>query len=355
MEFLENNIQSDKAPPTEEVKNCPLCNNSESEFLFWNFDRMHRLPGKFGLVRCKNCELVRLSPRPTKEGLGFYYPEEGYYSYSMMPDYGNASSLSFKEKIRSSVMHSLGYPTKDVPGWMKSFSPLFKLIFLNQATYGSGEKFPKYVANGKALDIGSGSGLFLSILKRYGWQVQGVDISEDAAKRAKEFLDIDVFVGDVESADFEPESFDFISMNHSLEHLPNLNETLRTVKKLLKPAGVLYIEVPNVESLSCKISKQHWLHWDSPRHLFSFSPRTLKLLLNKNDFEIAELKSIRADFYYFDFKYKREEELKEKLNDRMEVTFADKLKIKSLGIFTDIYCKFNRLKGDYLSCWATKK
>ncbi len=49
---------------TEEVKICPLCGEDKAKFLFWNFDRMYRLPGKFATLQCERCGLIRLSPRP---------------------------------------------------------------------------------------------------------------------------------------------------------------------------------------------------------------------------------------------------------------------------------------------------
>src|SRR5476651_1638743 len=78
--FIEK-LETPDAPETELVETCPLCESKESEFLFWNCDRFYHLPGKFGLVQCKGCELVRLSPRPTRGAISFYYPDDEYYSY----------------------------------------------------------------------------------------------------------------------------------------------------------------------------------------------------------------------------------------------------------------------------------
>jgi len=108
MQSLIDKIQSDEAPPTEEVLNCPLCNSSESRFLFRNFDRFYHLPGKFGIVQCKSCQLVRLSPRPAKDSLGFYYPQENYYSYQMpTASINNLSERGWISKIREGIRQTV--------------------------------------------------------------------------------------------------------------------------------------------------------------------------------------------------------------------------------------------------------
>lgn len=61
---------------TENVEKCPLCSSHEEEFFFWNYDRLYRLPGKFGTVICKQYQLIRLFPRPTVESINQYYPED---------------------------------------------------------------------------------------------------------------------------------------------------------------------------------------------------------------------------------------------------------------------------------------
>lgn len=353
MSTLADNINTAEAPPTEEILECPLCGSWELDFLFENVDRLHRLPGKFGMVRCKQCKLVRLSPRPLREFLGFYYPEGDYYSHSTNTKFSDAGPYSLKEQIRSSVFLQLGYQQKHLRKAFQFLGPLLYRVFLLQATYGAGAKFPHYVAGGRALDVGCGSGAFLATLKRHGWKVQGVDISELSAKRAKELLDVDVFAGNLEEAKFAGNSFDFISMNHSLEHLSDLNETLTELFRILKPGGVLYIEVPNVISKSCRTSKKYWFHWDSPRHLFAFSPTTLRQLLEKHDFRISRLETVRADYYAQDAIYKIEEENPK--NPRKTLYFSELLKTKWLKIFTNIYYRFNRQSGDFITCWASKK
>ena len=190
MESLIDKIQSNQTPPTEEVKKCPICNNSEKTFLFCNFDRLYHLPGKFGWVQCKTCDLVRLSPRPTKDSLSFYYPKEDYYSYqSPNGTIDNISSRKilgkFRESIRNMVFDHLGYPVNKLNSIEKVLQPLTIRLFKKSATFGWNERFPRYVKNGKALDIGCGNGTFMSFLKYYGWHVSGVELDSKSHKLLK--------------------------------------------------------------------------------------------------------------------------------------------------------------------------
>jgi trans-aconitate methyltransferase len=95
------------------------------------------------------------------------------------------------------------------------------------------------------LDIGCGNGAFLLSARESGWQPQGLDNSETA----RELLaptGIDVCVADaVEFLGQHPASFDFIHMNHSLEHIPQAAETVLAARAALLPGGLLYVEVPN--------------------------------------------------------------------------------------------------------------
>jgi 2-polyprenyl-3-methyl-5-hydroxy-6-metoxy-1,4-benzoquinol methylase len=339
------------APEMEDVRVCPLCESEKAEFLFESKDRLHGLPGKFGLVKCADCGLIRLSPRPIVSKIGFYYPENDYYSYSMVSTFDDGKTKTVKNAIRRSVLYSLGYQADELSWLGKVLSPALRALFFHRATFGAGEKVPRFVAGGRALDIGAGSGVFLSILKNLGWEVYGTDLSASAARVAKEAHDIEIFVGTVEELPFQKCSFDFISLVHSLEHIPDLDQVLRSVRNLLKPTGVCYIEVPNASSLSSRLSGQYWLHWDPPRHLYSFTPKTLSALLEKNRFRIEKLKTLRADFYRSDIAYRRRDEMGVQV-EMNSLSYSDKVMAFGLRWWTNLYYRFDRGSGDYLAIWA---
>lgn len=89
---------------------------------------------------------------------------------------------------------------------------------------------------GKLLDIGCGVGFYIACLKRYGWDVKGIDISEWATEFARKKLELNVFTGTVEGNQFN-EKFDIITMYHKLEHLPVPLRTLIKVSEILSDNG----------------------------------------------------------------------------------------------------------------------
>jgi SAM-dependent methyltransferase len=357
MTGINNKINSlSAAPPTEEVKVCILCESDKSELLFSNFDRGYHLPGTFGITLCTNCRLIRLSPRPAVEHLGFYYPETEYYSYQSAGEAAQRGRMiSLRDFIRNSVLDSLGYPVPPLGRWQRFLQPFFIRFFYKPALYSYGQRFPAFVPNGKALDIGCGSGVFLNLLKRHGWQVRGIDFSATAAMRAKTDFDIDVFVGDVENAPFEDAAFDFIYLSHSIEHLPDPLSAMKRVAQLLKPTGQVFVETPNIESFSAKICREYWMPLETPRHLHLFSPATLTTLLRRAGLKVSRLRTtFFAPTLAWEDTYKREEKLGEKVEIRPQLRFAALPRAYFLKARARLGHLFAPENAEFIQCWAGK-
>ena len=77
-------------------------------------------------------------------------------------------------------------------------------------------------------------------------------------------------------------------MYHVLEHLHDPREALSKAYQLLKRGGLLVVAVPNFDSLQARIFRQRWYHLDAPRHLYHFTPHTLKMLLHEVGFKVLE-------------------------------------------------------------------
>ncbi len=356
MTTLLDKLDTPNAPPTEVADLCPLCTGSESKFLFWNFDRLHHLPGKFGVVRCEGCKLVRLSPRPTRESIGLYYVADEYYSYQAPTNtvdqiavrIGTAGKI--RDWIRNSVLEYLGYPVLITGRWQKVFQPMFVAFFKRQATFGWDDRFPKYVPSGRALDIGCGNGLFLSHLRANGWHVNGIEINEAAAVVAREQLGVEVFVGELQDAPFERETFDFINVSHVLEHVHDPHAFLLRAKELLKRDGTIYLEVPNVESVSQKLSGKYWFPWETPRHLFLYSPNTLRKQIEKAGFSMIKMSTKLEDQYDVPARYELEEKLGKKLPVDYDLPLYLKLRTGLWRLLIKSVHLLNRNSGDFLFC-----
>ena len=132
--------------------------------------------------------------------------------------------------------------------------------------------------SGSLLDIGAGTGDFLKQAKTANWNVFGIEPNKSARDLAfKKGIELKENIDD-----YKEQTFDVITLWHVLEHLPNLEETIKKIESLLKPNGVLIIAVPNFKSYDAAYYKNHWAAFDAPRHLWHFSRNSMKKLFSEN-------------------------------------------------------------------------
>jgi SAM-dependent methyltransferase len=132
--------------------------------------------------------------------------------------------------------------------------------------------------SGALLDLGCSSGGFLGFLQRDSWKLYGIEMSTDCARRAEARTGAHVFVGDILDAPFPPESFDAITCFDVLEHLHEPRRVMARVGEWLTPGGIFYVQVPNVDSAEERVFGSYWHGLELPRHLFHYSPASLKFL-----------------------------------------------------------------------------
>ncbi len=163
------------------------------------------------------------------------------------------------------------------------------------------------VIKGVLLDVGSGTGAFANEMKRNGWDVTGLEPDEDARKVAKESFDIEL--SDTSHFYQLPDnSFDAITFWHVLEHVHDLQGYLAKLKTLLKREGKLFIAVPNYTSKDASIYEEYWAAYDVPRHLYHFSPQSMKVLIEKHGMKLLQCKPMWYDSFYVSMlssKYKK--------------------------------------------------
>lgn len=150
---------------------------------------------------------------------------------------------------------------------------------------------------GNILDIGSGTGAFLYVMKTKKWKVKGIEPDEDARNLAKKLYGLEI---DEPSAlnEIPNNSFDAITLWHVLEHVHQLHDYVGQLKKLLKPQGKLFIAVPNYQSKDSDIYWSFWAAYDVPRHLYHFSPKAIEVLMNKHGLKIEEKQPMWFDSFY---------------------------------------------------------
>lgn len=146
---------------------------------------------------------------------------------------------------------------------------------------------------GHLLDIGSGRGELLRAAQQTGWSATGIDPSAGFAEYASNYSGVEVKRLPVEQCGFSENSFDVVILSAVLEHLYNPDETIKEIARILRPGGVLFVDVPNEEGLYFrvgnfyqKVQKRNWVVNLSPTfepfHVFGFSPRSLRALLAKH-------------------------------------------------------------------------
>jgi 2-polyprenyl-3-methyl-5-hydroxy-6-metoxy-1,4-benzoquinol methylase len=145
-----------------------------------------------------------------------------------------------------------------------------------------------YRGAGKILDIGCGGG-YLYRLKQW----VGILTASSRATGVKQArsLGVDVAHGMVEDGHFESDFFDVIRLSNVVDHLARPKETFREIRRILKPEGIVYLTVPNTRSLVFWLFRQTWYALVAPRHVISYSPRTLKALADATGFEVARQKN----------------------------------------------------------------
>ncbi|WKZ30085.1 MAG: class I SAM-dependent methyltransferase [Candidatus Dojkabacteria bacterium] len=103
--------------------------------------------------------------------------------------------------------------------------------------------------NGRILDIGCGAGTHLKYFNELGYNVTGIDISEEMVKICQN-QNLPAVVGDIETIMFPEDHFDGIWAHTSLIHFPKeqLENIIIGICRFLKPAGKLFIAVREGET-----------------------------------------------------------------------------------------------------------
>lgn len=216
----------------------------------------------FHLYRDEMLDLVYTFPQPSSEKLPKYYESEDYISHT-------DGKRSLFEKLYQLI---------------KNIALRSKLDLIN-----SSQK-----TKGSLLDIGAGTGDFLSVARKQGWETTGfepnVKAKGIAISKGVSLLDDTNLAKD--------QSFDVITMWHVLEHVPNIEIQIKELKRLLKPTGTLFIAVPNFNSYDAKHYGNYWAAYDAPRHLWHFSKKAMKMLFEREALHLENILPMTFDAFY---------------------------------------------------------
>jgi ubiquinone/menaquinone biosynthesis C-methylase UbiE len=151
----------------------------------------------------------------------------------------------------------------------------------------------------KILDIGCGTGDFVMLLNKIGFDAYGIDSFYKDLNKIDGFLKNKIKLASItdDYLPFEKSTFDAVVLLHTLEHINSQEKALKNIYSILKPSGILIVQVPNFNSFLSKIFKLKWVGIQFPMHLYHFTPQSLIKLVNKFDFDIIHLKhfSLRSN------------------------------------------------------------
>jgi SAM-dependent methyltransferase len=137
----------------------------------------------------------------------------------------------------------------------------------------------RYKQEGTLLDVGCSSGSFLARMNNGHWKLFGIEMDSATAERAKLSSGAEVFVGDIMKAPFPPNSFDVITAFDVLEHMDRPREFLELIHYWLRPGGIFFGKVPNIDSWEARLFGTYWYGLELPRHLYHFSQRSMAQLV----------------------------------------------------------------------------
>jgi SAM-dependent methyltransferase len=279
---------------TEIITHCLLC-GSLGETLFRGLhDRLYSVEGEFGFDRCAGCGLVWQSPRPIMEDIAKCYPEDYEPHEGATQEEGPVRpAAGMRDALRGMILSEVfGYTQfKRQEWWAPVTGRMLGQVrpLQNRARYGRDELCPPFVEGGTLLDIGCGAGGYLSAMKALGWKVLGIDPSPQAARIARDSYGVPVKVGVLETTGLADGSIAVITMVHAIEHVPDPIRHLRHCNRVLQHDGRLVLTTPNFAGLMSRLFADHWMALEPPRHLWLFSPDTLRTCVERAGFRVERI------------------------------------------------------------------
>ena len=244
---------------------CPICKGTSFEEVHQVKD--HSISGEtFGLGRCLGCGFVVTLDPPPQDSIGEYYKSDVYISHS-----------DTRKTLMDKVYH-----------WVRSRMLDRKANLLEKYTH---------LTKGRLLDVGSGTGYFAHHMVRRGWDVEGIEVDQEAREKSERQFGLTIYPPE-KIYELEDGVFDSISMWHVMEHVEDLSGYLSAYYKALKKDGVLIIAVPNCSSHDAAHYGPYWAAYDVPRHLWHFTKRDMEALTKQHGFELVGLKPMPWDAYY---------------------------------------------------------
>ncbi len=246
-------------------KSCPACKSISTQEVFRVKD--FSVSGElFTIFECLQCSFRFTQNVPCQTAIGRYYQSSAYVSHS-----------DTKKGIINKLYHLA-----------RTYTLKQKLEFVREAT---GK------AVGMSLDVGSGTGAFVHTMEKAGWSSIGLEPDADARALSVKIYNADVYPAEDLFA-LPQSTYNAITMWHVLEHVHELDAYILQLKKLLAPGGKLIIAVPNYKSKDARHYGAGWAAYDVPRHLYHFSPKSMRALMERHQLSVIKTQPMWLDSFY---------------------------------------------------------
>jgi len=236
---------------TEQVRwqrvSCAFCGGNETKF--FNHEGW---PWPTEYVRCGHCGLIFLQPRPKLDAVVLTHL------------YDNAAPL-VNEYVNP---QQIAVESIEPKHWRRYADSLDTICAVHPEA-------------GVLVDVGTGNGLLMILAIKRGWQAIGIDVSDSRAQVCRKNFGLDVRTGTLEAVRLPAESADAVAMRHVVEHVEDPVGLLLEGRRVLRPGGILLVEVPNPKAIELvfrrlltrmKLRRTKWPGNVVPWHLFEFPP-----------------------------------------------------------------------------------
>lgn len=268
-----------------EAASCPRCRSDRNHVAVNGRDFLHRLPGEFVVAECDDCGMWFQNPRPVSQALLDLYPGD----YRPHAPSATESTIRIRPSRARYLWERMDYAT--VPGVTSAGADWRSLAFWNPVhRWHTGlDLLPRFVPEGRLLEVGCGSGARLRTLRQYGWQrVEGIELVPAAAAEARAHGDV-VHCGPLEQIleSYDDATFDVIVSSMVMEHLTDPFGVVRRIAAKLKPGGQFLFSTICRDGLDAKLYGRYWSGLDLPRHMVHFRRADLNAML-EGSFERIE-------------------------------------------------------------------
>jgi len=203
------------------------------------------------------------------------------------------------------------------------------------------------------LDVGTGAGDFALWMREKGWRSAGIDLTPRLVRLADE-RGLPCVVAGMLDLPCRPRKLSLLTFMDTLEHVSDPEKALREARQALVPGGHLWVTCPNAASWAARTLKTHWPWWTPPDHRVHFSPKSLRLLMEREGFQVVSLRSVEEKSVYLDSAVKlwsqlcRKWRLSERINFGLRPLIS--IPVKVLLWLLSPFCFYleKRLKGGEL-------